>query len=69
MCVFCAAIPVAAATGAAANRKQQQAANEARAAGVEDPKTKPIGRITAGIVLALLACSITYHSLTKLPVF
>jgi hypothetical protein len=65
MCVFCAAIPVAAATGAAANRKQVDAVKEAQAAGVEDPRKKPIARITAGVVIVLLACSITYHTLTR----
>ncbi len=68
MCAFCAAIPVAAATGAAVNRKQVDAVKEARAAGVEDPKTRPIAKITTGVVLVLLACSITYHTLTYSPI-
>jgi hypothetical protein len=65
MCVFCAAIPVAAATGAAVNRKQVDAVKEAQAAGVEDPQTRPIAKVTGGVVLLLLACSITYHTLSR----
>ena len=68
MCVFCAAIPVAAATGAAVNRKQVEAVKEAQAAGVEDPRTKPVVKITAGVVAFLLVCSITYHTLTYSPI-
>jgi hypothetical protein len=68
MCVFCAAIPVAAATGAAVNRKQVDAVKEAQAAGVEDPKTKPVAKVTAGVVVLLLIGSITYHTLTWSPI-
>lgn len=64
MCVFCAAIPVAAATGAALNNKQNEAKKQAEAAGVENPKTKPIGKITASVVILLLMGSVTYHTLT-----
>ena len=67
MCVFCAAIPVAATTGVALNNKQLQAKREAQAAGVEDPPGKPLMRITAGVVLLLLIGSVTYHTLTYLP--
>ncbi len=67
MCVFCAAIPVAATTGVALNNKQLQAKREAQAAGVEDPPVKPVMRITAGVVFLLLIGSVTYHTLTYLP--
>ncbi len=63
MCMFCAAIPVATATGAALNNKQNEAKKQAETAGVENPKTKPIMEITAGVVVLLLIGSITYHTL------
>ena len=64
MCVFCAAIPVATAAGASFNNKQNQAKKQAEAAGVEDPKTKPIARITTGVIVLLLIGSVIYHTLT-----
>ncbi|MGE5072509.1 MAG: hypothetical protein ACM3MF_03700 [Anaerolineae bacterium] len=67
MCMFCAAIPVAATTGVALNNKQLQARREAQAAGVEDPKLKPVMVVTAGVIFLLLAGSVTYHTLTYLP--
>jgi hypothetical protein len=67
MCMFCAAIPVAATTGVALNGKQLQAKMQAQAAGVEKPETKPVMQITAGVVVLLLIGSVTYHTLTYLP--
>jgi len=67
MCMFCAAIPVAASTGVALNGKQLKAKREAQAAGVEKPAVKPIMSITAGVVFLLLIGSVTYHTLTYLP--
>jgi hypothetical protein len=67
MCMFCAAIPAATATGAALNNKQNEAKKQAEAAGVEDPHTKPIMKITAGVVVLLLIGSITYHTLAYQP--
>ncbi len=67
MCVFCAAIPVAATTGISLNGKQLQARREAQAAGVAKPELKPIMQITAGVVFLLLIGSATYHTLTYLP--
>ncbi len=67
MCVFCAAIPVAATTGITLNGKQLKARQEAEAAGVEKPQVKPIMQITAGVVFLLLIGSATYHTLTYLP--
>ena len=67
MCMFCAAVPVAAATGASLNSKQLRASREAQAAGVENPELKPIMHITAGVIILLLIGSVTYHTLTYLP--
>ncbi len=67
MCIFCAAIPVAATTGVTLNSKQLQAKREAEAAGDEKPGTKPIMQITAGVIFLLLIGSVTYHTLTYLP--
>jgi hypothetical protein len=67
MCMFCAAIPVAAATGAVMNGKQVQAKRQAEAAGVEKPQIKPIMQITAGVIVLLMIGSVTYHTLTYLP--
>ncbi len=64
MCMFCAAIPAATAAGAAWNNKQNEARRQAEAAGVQNPRTKPIMPITAGVVILLLIGSITYHTLT-----
>lgn len=64
MCMFCAAIPIATAAGTAMNNKQTEAKKEAEAAGVENPKTRPIMQVTAGVVVLLLIGSITYHTLT-----
>jgi hypothetical protein len=67
MCVFCAAIPVAATTGVALNGKQLQAKREAQAASLEAPRTKPVMPVTAGIIVLLMIGSVTYHTLTNLP--
>ena len=67
MCMFCAAIPVAATTGVALNGKQLEAKRQAQAAGVERPETRPVMQVTAGIVVLLLIGSVTYHTLTYLP--
>jgi hypothetical protein len=67
MCMFCAAIPVAATTGVALHGKQLEAKKQARAAGVENLKTKPIMPVTAGVIVLLMIGSATYHTLTYLP--
>lgn len=58
MCMFCAAIPVTAAVGARLDAKQK---GEARDTG-EERSEKPIKAITAGLIVLLLAGSITYHT-------
>ena len=67
MCMFCAAIPVAATTGVDLNGKQLEAKRQAETAGVEKPKTKPIMQVTAGVVVVLMIGSVTYHLMTNLP--
>lgn len=67
MCVFCAAIPVAATTGVHFNAKQLQDKRAAQAAGVEKPALKPIMQITGGVVFLLLVGSVTYHTVLKIP--
>jgi len=67
MCMFCAAIPVAATTGITLNGKQIEAKKKAESAGMEKPISKPIMQITAGVVIVLMIGSVTYHTLTYLP--
>jgi hypothetical protein len=67
MCIFCAAIPVAATTGVALNGKQLEAKRQAKSAGVEKPVTKPIMQVTAGVIVVLMIGSATYHLMTNLP--
>ena len=67
MCVFCAAIPVAATAGVGLNAKQLEAKRQAETAGVEKPETKPIMQVTAGVVMVLMIGSVTYHLMTNLP--
>jgi hypothetical protein len=67
MCMFCAAIPVTAATGVVLNGKQLEAKRQAQAAGVENPETKPIMPVTTGLIVLLMIGSLTYHTLTYLP--
>ncbi len=67
MCVFCAAIPLAATAGLKLNGKQLEAKRQATAAGREKPPTKPVMQFTAGVVVLLMIGSVTYHSLTYLP--
>jgi len=61
MCMFCAAIPAAAAVGAKLNAKQQAQVHEAQADDSE-VQTRPIKTLTAGAIVLLAACSVVYHS-------
>ncbi len=54
MCMFCAAIPAAAAVGSRLNAAQLDKPLEER---------KPVGKVTGGVILFLLAASVVYHSL------
>ncbi len=58
MCMFCAAIPAAAAVGAKLNADQNRKAESRRL---------PISKLTALAVTLLLIASITYHTLTYRP--
>jgi hypothetical protein len=68
MCAFCAAIPVAGALGAKAQAKQHQEAEQAQAEGRPVKKPRPIGRITAVVIIGLAAGSFVYHSHVGLPI-
>lgn len=55
MCVFCAAVPVAAAVGAKLNAEQLHKPEEQR---------KPVSKITGIAIALLVAFSVVYHTLT-----
>ena len=55
MCMFCAAVPAAAAVGARLNADQLAKPEEER---------KPVGKITGIVVVLLVAGSIVYHTVT-----
>ncbi len=67
MCMFCAAIPVAATAGITFNGKQIEAKKKAESTGEEKTADKPIMQITAGVIVVLMIGSVTYHTLTYLP--
>ena len=67
MCMFCAAIPAAAAVGAKLNNQQLQRRRQIRADGGQGAPDRPVLKITVGVVALLLAGSITYHTLTYGP--
>lgn len=58
MCMFCAAIPAAAAVGAKLNADQVRKAEVRRL---------PIPKLTAGVIALLVVCSAVYHTLTYRP--
>jgi len=62
MCIFCAAVPMSAAIGAAMTGKQHQRREQVQANGetiVEQPI--PMGKITVAVTGTLIACSAVYH--------
>jgi len=67
MCMFCAAVPLAAAAGVKLNNKQLAGERQAEIAGSEKPATQPVMQITASVVLLLLSGSVAYHTMTSLP--
>ena len=69
MCVFCAAIPVAACLGAKAKSQQMRDEREAFEAGKPVPPQRfPAGRITAVAVGGLVVASVVYHTHLLTPV-
>ena len=68
MCVFCAAIPTAASLGAYANSKQKERVRKAAEQGKPAPRMIiPAGRVTAGAIVALVICSVVYHTQVRVP--
>ena len=63
MCMFCAAVPAAAAVGANLNARQKTARQAAEEQGLEPPAEKPIARITLGLIAALAVGSVLYHTI------
>jgi hypothetical protein len=61
--MFCAAIPAAAAAGAALHNKQAHRPRQAIETGRSGAAPKPILRITAAVIALLIAGSITNHTL------
>lgn len=64
MCVFCAAIPTAAAAGLALDSKQRK---EAEKKGKPAPRLRPFPLLTAGVIFLLTLGSVFVH--TKFPRF
>jgi hypothetical protein len=63
MCVFCAAIPVAMAIGASAQKSQREGAKKAEEEGEAPPRRLlPAGKATAAAVVGLLAASVIVHT-------
>jgi hypothetical protein len=61
--MFCAAIPTAAALGAVAHGKQQEAKREAERHDQPAPRPKlPASKVTMAIVVGLVICSAIYHT-------
>ncbi len=58
MCMFCAAIPAAAAVGAKLNADQKNALAQQK---IDAPK--PIVAMTTGVIILLAVGSVTYHTL------
>lgn len=57
MCMFCAAVPAAAALGATANVKKKKNANTAKWL-----LSVPVATTTGVVIVALMAGSVAYHS-------
>jgi hypothetical protein len=68
MCVFCAAVPVAATLGAYANSKQRREIQQAEAEGKTPPKNKiSAGPATAVMIGGLVVCSVIVHTQLTVP--
>jgi hypothetical protein len=62
MCMFCAAVPAAAAVGAKLNARQISSLQAAEKMWVQPPAGKPIAKMTLGAVVFLIVCSAVYHT-------
>jgi len=62
MCIFCAAIPAAAAAGAKLNVNQIEARKRAGTEGAQPPAERPIAKVTLGVMGLLLVSSVVYHT-------
>jgi hypothetical protein len=61
--MFCAAVPAAAAMGAAAQSKQQKARQAAKARGEQPPKLRlPAAQTTAIVIIGLVTAAAIYHA-------
>ena len=58
MCIFCAAVPMSAAIGAAISGKQHQPPESTKPT---ESKPIPVGKITIAVTGSLIACSAVYH--------
>jgi len=65
MCMFCAAVPAAAALGAKLNADQNKALRETQERG-EISSPKPIAEATTGVVILLVVASTLYHAANPL---
>lgn len=62
MCIFCAAIPMSAAMGAAIAGKQQEKRRQSQEIREELPiRNISVGKVTVVITGGLLVCSAVYH--------
>ena len=65
MCMFCAAVPVAASVGAAANVKQHEKIKNVASLVDSDSSSKPalpIIKLTLVLVILLVSASVVYHT-------
>jgi hypothetical protein len=63
VCMFCAAVPAAAAVGANLNAKQNAARLIAEEQGLDLKAKKPIARVTMAVIAILAVGSVVYHTL------
>ena len=67
MCMFCAAIPAAAAIGVTIDNKQAQGLRRPHNLADQPARPRPILKMTACIIALLLVASFTYHAIRYGP--
>ena len=68
MCMFCAAIPMAASLGTAASVRLKDQRKQAEARGEPAPKiVMPVEKATVAVIAALVVSAWLYHSATFPP--